>query len=168
MMNNILHFSKRINIRGSWCFLVIQVMKKDVAGAISHWEICYADHKRIFYTTDGAEADEKELIRRLLFHLSLCRKNKIPIITFGTNELPIVRTRILFSNIRGVNLCDLKTISLQKILEDYFCIGTNNTMSTASDFAREMGMVMGNTNGTELLREIFLRIRSLLPAEMMI
>ena len=168
MKNIILRFSERINIRGSWCFLVIQVMKKDATGAISRWEICYADHNRIFYKADGTEADEKELIRRLLFHLSLCRKNKIPIITFGTNELPIVRTSILFSDIRGVNLGDMKTISIRKILGDYFCIGTNNTMSTASDFAREMGMVMGNTNGTELLREIFLRIRSLLPAEMII
>jgi len=138
-------------------------MKKDATGAISRWEICYADHNRIFYTTDGTEADEKELIRRLLFHLSLCRKNKITIITFGTNELPIVRTRILFSDIRGVNLGDLKTISIRKILEDYFCIGTNNTMLTASDFAKEMRLGTSNTNETELLREIVLRIRSLLP-----
>jgi len=168
MRVNILRFSNRINVQGLWCFLVIQAMKKDVAGAISRWEICYADHNRIFYKADGSEADEKELIRRLLFHLSLCRKNKIPIITFGTNELPIVRTRILFSDIRGVNLGDMKTISIRKILGDYFCIGTNNTMPTASDFAREIGMETGNTNGTELLREIFLRIRLFLPAEMII
>ena len=168
MKNIILRFSNRINVQGLWCFLVIQAMKKDVAGAISRWEICYADHNRIFYKADGSEADEKELIRRLLLHLSLCRKNKIPIITFGTNELPIVRTRILFSDIRGVNLGDLKTISLQKILEDYFCIGTNNTILTASDFSREIGMETGNTNGTELLREIVLRIRPLLPTEVII
>lgn len=167
-MINHLRFLKRLNIPKSWCFLEINVSKKDTDAAIVRWEICYADHNRIFYKTDSNEADEKELIRRLLFHLSLCRKNKIQVITFGHNDLPIVRTRILFSDIRGVNLCDLKTISIRKTLENYFCIGTNNTMSTASDFAREMGMETGNTNGTELLREIVLRIRSLLPAEMII
>jgi hypothetical protein len=59
----------------------------------------------------------------------------------------------------------LKTISIRKILEDYFCIGTNNTMSTPSDFAREMGFESNNATDTELLRDIFLRIRSLLPTE---
>jgi hypothetical protein len=141
------------------------VSNKATNEAIVRWEVCYGDNDRIFYKTDNTEADEKELIRRLLFHLSLCRKNKIPIITFGTNELPIVRTRILFSDIRGVNLRYLKTISIRKILEDYFCIGTNNTMSTPSDFAREMGFESNNATDTELLRDIFLRIRSLLPTE---
>lgn len=164
MKNIILRFSERINIRGSWCFLVIQVMKKDATGAISRWEICYADHNRIFYKADGTEADEKELIRRLLFHLSLCRKNKIPIITFGTNELPIVRTRILFSDIRGVNLGDLKTISIRKILEDYFFFPKGDHKHTSIlDLAETMNIKTTDATLTELLSEIFGRIQPLLP-----
>jgi propanediol utilization protein len=78
-----------------------------------------------------------------------------------------VRTRILFSDIRGVNLCDLKTISIRKILEDYFCIDMNNSMPVASDFAREMRLKTDNANGTELIRDIFLRIRQLLPVDVL-
>jgi len=164
-MINHLRVLKRLNIPKSWCFLEINVSKKDTNAVIVGWEICYADHNRIFYKTDSNEADEKEMIRRLLFHLSLCRKNKIPIVTFGSNELPIVRTRILFSDIRGVNLCDLKTISIGKILQDNFYFNTNNTMSTASDFAREMRFKTDNASGAEILRDIFLRIRQLLPVD---
>jgi len=164
MRVNILRFSNRINVQGLWCFLVIQVMKKDVAGAISRWEICYADHNRIFYKADGTEADEKELIRRLLFHLSLCRKNKIPIITFGTNELPIVRTSILFSDIRGVNLGDLKIISIRKILEDYFFFPKSDHKHTSIvDLAETMNIKTTDATLTELLSEIFWRIQPLLP-----
>ena len=166
-MINHLRLLKRLNIPKSWCFLEINASKKDTNAVIVGWEICYADHNRIFYKTDGTETDEKELIRRLLFHLSLCRKNKIPIITFGTNEMPIVRTRVLFSDIRGVNLGDLKTISIEKILGDYFYIGTNHSMPTASDFAKEIGLETDNTTGTELLTEIFLRIGQLLPADVL-
>jgi hypothetical protein len=160
-----LRFFKRIKIPNGWCFLEINVSNKDTNAAIVRLEVCYGDHDRIFYKTDSTDTGEKELIRRLLFHLSLCRKNKIPIITFGANELPIVRTRILFSDIRGVNLGDLKIISIEKILGDFFSIGTNNSMPTASDFAREMRFKTDNASGAEIFRDIFFGIRQLLPVD---
>jgi propanediol utilization protein len=40
-------------------------------------------------------------------------------------------------------------------------------MPVASDFAREMRLKTDNANGTELIRDIFLRIRQLLPVDVL-
>jgi len=161
-MRNNERFSNLIDTEMSWCFLTLKVIKNDAIATISGWEISYADSNKILYKVNGNKPDEKELIQGLLFHLSLCRKNKISVVTFRSDVIPIVRTTLLFHNIH-VNLSDLKVISLQKILQEHFYIGTKTSLLTAALFASNMNFKLDEVTGTELLRDIFFRIKSLLP-----
>ena len=150
--------------RESWCFLELKLKKQDANDVISGWEATYANPNRVVHKANDTRSDEKESLKKLFFHIYRCRKKEIPIITFGSNVIPVLRTRILCQGIRDESLRSVKTISLQKILQDYFCFDNDNSILSASDFVAGLKIEQGNATETELLYDVFTRIGPLLPA----
>lgn len=163
MIDNI-WFCEPNDARESWCFFTVKLKKHEANDAIASWEVCYTNPNRVIRMAGNDTPSEEELLRGLLREIYYCRKKEITLITFGENVIPLLRTRIVYHCIRDVNLRSLKVLSIQKILQDYFFFGKDNTVSSISDFAFEMKNPPDANTETETLYEIFKRIGPLLPS----
>jgi hypothetical protein len=162
-MRKNLQLTDLIDTKKSLCFLTLKVIKNDGNATILGWEISFAEDNKIVYTVNcDDKPDEKTIIQRLLCYVSIAKKYQIPVVTFRSDVIPIVRTTLLSHNIR-VNLSDLKIVSLQKILQEHFYIGTETSLLTAALFASNMNFKLDDVSGTELLCDLFFRTKSLLP-----
>jgi hypothetical protein len=162
MIDNI-WFCEPNDARESWCFFAIKVKKQDGSDTIAGWEICFANPNRTVRKVADAQSDEKELLKGLLHELYYCRKNDIKIITFETNTIPILRTRIIFHDIHNISFRSLQVISIQKLLQEHLFFGEDNSVPSISDFCSRMKIGRQDRDETELLHDIFKRIGPLLP-----
>jgi hypothetical protein len=162
MIDNI-WFCEPNDARESWCFFSMKSKEIDSHQCIIEWEAIYANPSKVTYKAKNTPSAEETLLREILFHVSMCRKKEIPIITYERKIIPILRSRLLFHGMCNISLRNLKTLSLQDLLQDYFYFGTTNSFLSASDFARELKIDENGLSETELCYVIFKRMGPLLP-----
>jgi hypothetical protein len=130
---------------------------------IIEWEAIYANPSKVTYKAKNTPSAEETLLREILFHISTCKKKRALFITYERKIIPILRSRLLCHGMCNISLRNLKTLSLQRLLEDYFYFGTTNSFLSASDFARELKIDENGLSETELYYVIFKRMQPLLP-----
>lgn len=150
--------------RDSWCFLVLQLEERDFV--INGWEIGYGNPRKLIRIISSSKSSEKEIIKELLQEIYYCRRKGIQVITFGTDVLPVLRTRIILLDLKDVSLRGVKHICIEKIIKEYFLLyGFNTSISNMLEIARKMNIEMKDLSRVELLHNLFLRIGPMLPDE---
>ena len=118
-------FCEPDELREIWCFLNLHVNDKDI---IEGWEIGYGNPIVMMRKINHRKTNEKDIIKELLIQLYNCRKENILLITYTNNVLPILRTRILFLDIKEASLYGIKHISVEEILYTYFLYDANQEL----------------------------------------
>lgn len=162
MIDNI-WFCEPNDARESWCFFTMKLKEIDAHQSVTEWEVTYANPTRVTYKTKNTPSAEEVLLRQILFHISMCKKKEVPFITYERKTIPILRSRLLYHGMCNISLRNLKTLSIQQLLQDYFYFGTTNSLQSASDFAKELKIDENGLTETELYYRIFMRLGSLLP-----
>lgn len=103
--------------RKTWCFLNLHVNEKN---EVNGWNVGYGNPTKLLDEIKNKKTREIEIIKELLVHLYRCRKEDIILITIASDVLPILRTRILYRNIKAVSFYGLKYICIDEILQTYF------------------------------------------------
>jgi len=147
----------------SWCFFTMKLKEIDAHQSVTEWEVTYANPTRVVYKTNNTTSDEEILLRQILFHISMCKKKEVPFITFERKIIPILRSRLLCHGMCKISLRNLKTLSLQQLLQDYFYFDTTNSILSAYDLVRELKIDKNGLTETELYHVIFKKIGPLLP-----
>jgi len=146
-----------------WCFFAMKLKEIDAHPSVTGWEVTYANPTRVVYRTNSNPSAEEILLRQILFHISMCKKKEVPFITYERKIIPILRSRLLCHGMCNINLRNLKALSLQQLLQDYFYFGATNSMLSVSDFAKQLTIDENGLTETELNYVIFKRIEPLLP-----
>ncbi len=157
------YFCEPDDTRESWFFFTLQEKKQNDEISISGWNACYGNPNRVIRKLSDDKSDEKTTIISLCNELFYCRKKDIPIMTFERNIVPILRTRIACLGIHDVSFRKLQTISLEKILQDYFHLSNADTIPPPSILTKELNIEQGNMSEPELLYNIYKKIGPLIP-----
>ena len=156
-------FCEPNDLRESWCFLSLDVKDGDEDFAISSWEIGYASPAKLLRKINCDESDEDKIIGKLLDEIYYCRKNRIKIITYGKNVVPLLRTRIVVLGLCELSLHGVDFICIEDLLSKYFLFDAENqNRGSLPDFLKKIGAVNGNE--VEMLRRLFQKIGLLLPS----
>jgi hypothetical protein len=106
--------------RESWCFFTMKLKEIDGHQCVTGWEVTYANPARVTYKTKNTPSAEEILLRQILFHISTCKKKRALFITYERKIIPILRSRLLCHGMCNINLGNLKILSVQQLLEDFF------------------------------------------------
>ncbi len=146
--------------RESWCFLSLGM---GINSTIRRWEISYANPSRFVRKIISSKSEETDVIKELLKELINCRRSKIPLVTFRTEYLQKLRTRILLLGITGASLRGLRSIDIERILNEFFRMDLLDSTNSLTDFAKRLKIETKNKSSSELLWAVMLRLGPLLP-----
>ncbi|KXB07755.1 hypothetical protein AKJ51_00130 [candidate division MSBL1 archaeon SCGC-AAA382A20] len=146
--------------RESWCFLVPELNTEREECRITGLEVGYGNPKKMVRKLEKTDCKEEEILEKLLGEICYCRKRGIPIITAAKKEILTLRTRLLLGK-EKTSLQKVELLNIEQLLKEHFLV--SKLSSNLSKLAEKLGIGKESSGRVDLLREIYLRIGTLLP-----